>query len=261
MKYRLETITPAKAEWYLKNNPNNRRINDAHVRYLAEAMERGEWMVNGESIKFNGNSLLDGQHRLMACIKCGIPLETLVIRELTEGTKKTIDAGRNRTANDILTIDGEINTALLAATINKVVSYDHGKAMKRYKVTNLQVEEFLSKNPDVRNSVLRFAGKTQKIITPSLGAACHYIFSRLSADDANIFFDKLIDGTDLSAESPILLLRNRLIFDAASDKRMRPEARFGLAIKAWNLYRRGDVRRTLSFRWGGANAEPFPTAI
>ncbi len=49
----------------------------------ANAMKSGEWKYNGESIKVcTDGSLLDGQHRLEACIESGVTFDTLLVTNL-----------------------------------------------------------------------------------------------------------------------------------------------------------------------------------
>lgn len=48
-------------------------------------MRNGNWKANGEAIKFSSTGrLLDGQHRLRACVKEQVPFTTLVIRGLED---------------------------------------------------------------------------------------------------------------------------------------------------------------------------------
>ena len=62
LKITTERITPKQAEKYLEENiENNRPILDRHVAVLARDMKAGNWVQNGETIKFNGTgALLDG---------------------------------------------------------------------------------------------------------------------------------------------------------------------------------------------------------
>ena len=98
IKTNVEVITPAVAAEYLRlYNQGNRKPNKAQVAYYAKMMNEGEWELNGESIKFSGSGetlrLLDGQHRLMACVEANVPFETLVVRDIEEKTFDTLDQG------------------------------------------------------------------------------------------------------------------------------------------------------------------------
>ena len=65
----IETITPAKAAEYLKFNRSNRRVIYRRVDFYVKQMEKNQWKLTGDSIKFNGQNLIDGQHRLEAVIR------------------------------------------------------------------------------------------------------------------------------------------------------------------------------------------------
>jgi hypothetical protein len=63
-------ITPELAKEILENkNSGNRPIKKEHIKMLTSTLRNDEWMLNGESIAFSESGrLLDGQHRLTACV-------------------------------------------------------------------------------------------------------------------------------------------------------------------------------------------------
>ena len=90
----LETITPALVEQYLKSNTRNRTPNQGIVTMLTNAILHGKWKVNGDAIRFGAdNTLYDGQHRLMAICKAGVPVQTHVVRGLAPEARDVIDLG------------------------------------------------------------------------------------------------------------------------------------------------------------------------
>jgi hypothetical protein len=98
MTINQEVITPAMAQEYLKfNTENYRSINNVRVISYAADMKAGRWQLNGEGIKFDTNgTLIDGQHRLQAIVRAGVPIEMLVIRGIEAGTNLyDIGAGRS----------------------------------------------------------------------------------------------------------------------------------------------------------------------
>mgnify|MGYP006267278459 CR=1 FL=1 len=79
----VEVITPAEAQGYLNNNAKHRPIKDKKVAEYMEKMQDGQWKLNGKTICFDSNGrLLNGQHRLSAVVRSGVPLTTVVIRGL-----------------------------------------------------------------------------------------------------------------------------------------------------------------------------------
>lgn len=79
----VEIITPAEAQAYLDNNAKHRPIKEKKVaEYMAE-MQNGQWRLNGKTICFDTTGrLLNGQHRLSAVVRSGVPLTTVVVRGL-----------------------------------------------------------------------------------------------------------------------------------------------------------------------------------
>ena len=79
----VEVINPGEAKAYLDNNAKHRPIKDKKVaEYMAE-MREGHWKLNGKTICFDSTGrLLNGQHRLSAVVRSGVPLTTVVIRGL-----------------------------------------------------------------------------------------------------------------------------------------------------------------------------------
>lgn len=106
MQITTETITPEIAAEYLKHNTNNRNIRTSHVEYLSNAIKRGEWVLSHQGIAFDESGILvDGQHRLHAIIKSGIPVQVLVSRNVSDNVFKVTDKQVTRTYGDILHIN------------------------------------------------------------------------------------------------------------------------------------------------------------
>lgn len=102
------TITPEMAEDWLRDfNTRNRKIQRAHVRMIASDITDGYWMVNAQPIGFTGDPetaerrsimLLNGQHRLKACVESGIPIETFVAKNIPEAAFATYDIHAKKSA-------------------------------------------------------------------------------------------------------------------------------------------------------------------
>lgn len=137
----VETITPAKAREYLKQNTNNyRRMSRSTVRSYAEDIKNGRWELNGETIVFGKNGILkDGQHRLAAIVLANKPVDILVVRGVENEVDK-IDIGKKRTDVDILNAEGfECGTTLIAAAniiVNRFSGNRNGTAVQEYVKKN-----------------------------------------------------------------------------------------------------------------------------
>lgn len=77
----LETITPDCAKEMLDKHTGGRHLKIHHINKLADAMKNGKWIMNGEAIKITSDDqVVDGLHRLFACIQADVPFETVVVR-------------------------------------------------------------------------------------------------------------------------------------------------------------------------------------
>ena len=108
MEARIELITPQIAEQYLAKNSNNyRRLYKATVEQYASEMLNGEWIFNGEAIKFNkSGKLVDGQHRLSAIVKSGCSVPMVVITDVNDDVNTYLTLGHK---GNLLCTAGEIS--------------------------------------------------------------------------------------------------------------------------------------------------------
>lgn len=121
----IETITPETARQYLADKARNRSIKKGHVARLAADMQAGRWNMTGEAIKFNGHALIDGQHRLEACVISGCEFTTLVVRGVSHEAAKLMDIGVKRGVADVVGMFGDVempNTNTVAACARLVMS-------------------------------------------------------------------------------------------------------------------------------------------
>ena len=111
-------ITPELAKEILSNqNHGNRAIKKAHVKMLATTLKSNEWMLNGESITFSESGrLLDGQHRLTACVNSGKSFQTILIKGIKDDDAfGTIDIGKPRSVADLMDLQGLPKAPLFSA--------------------------------------------------------------------------------------------------------------------------------------------------
>lgn len=97
----MEIIKPEDAKRILDEMPAQRSLNRDTVILYAESMKNNEWLLNGETIIFDEEGkLMDGQHRLSACVESGVPLHTMVMRGVPRRFMPTLDIGRTRSLKD-----------------------------------------------------------------------------------------------------------------------------------------------------------------
>jgi len=257
MQISIETITPDLAKEYLKINHNNRKFSDRHVTTLANEMSR-EWKLNGDAIRFSQERLIDGQHRLMACVKSGMPFTTVVARNVNDDVFDTIDCGSKRTASQVLSIRGEKYACCLSSMLRKIHLYNIGKITKSEKVTSTTIEEVLKENPDARQSAAWAANhKRFSVINVSDLAFLHYLFSSIDREDGHNFMSKVVSGLGLCASDPEYILREKIAREKSTNKDLKKGVVIAYSIKAWNAKRSGGDLKRLA--WG--KDKEFPVAV
>ena len=264
---RLVDLTPALAEELLGRNPRNRKFSKSNYEVVKRAIERGEWLVNGEAIKVSeGGYILDGQHRCRAVAETGITIRTFIIEGLPDATQDTMDTGRSRSLGDILSIHGEPNASSLASVVRRmIVAERYGLRVASgfvggYPLTNKECMDWLESNPWVREYV--HPGRAVARATPLGGAMASTLmrtFDNIDADDSTHFWGRVVDGLELTAKSPLHVLRTSYRIASEETKGERNQRYLtAVTIKAWNSYRDGDEISQLKYRMGGAKPEAFP---
>lgn len=260
----LETITPEVAEDMMGHNLNNRNLREGIVYRTAEAIERGEWEVNGDTIKFDRDGvLLDGQHRLAACVLCGIPIKTWVIRGLEGKARDSVDTGISRSNGDILGLSGYTAASHLAACLRWIylIRKDLMKSARSYRnnITPTLGKQMIAESPSIPED-LKFTYILQKNVPfpHPLAGAMYHEFSRRDQAQANEFFLRFANGDSLQMGNPILVLRNKMFREYAKPQRL-PSNYFGaFMVKAWNAWREGREIHLLTWNPGGSMNEKFP---
>jgi hypothetical protein len=80
-------VSPQQASIWLQSNQHNRPINEATVAFYAKEMLAGKWRLMGQAIIFSkSGKLLNGQHRLMACVRSGKIIPASVVFDMDEQT-------------------------------------------------------------------------------------------------------------------------------------------------------------------------------
>ena len=243
IKTEVIDITPAMAAKLLETNNFNRNLSKNRVENLASMMLNGTWEFNGDTIRISEKGvLLDGQHRLHALIKSNKTLKCIVVSNLPDEVFTTIDVGASRSASDFLSIDGFKHTTSLAAAALLVFNYQNSNN----PLINLQLKNKASKrellqicrdNPDLLTAVSRVAGsnKLNTISSPSVLSFCYFIFSKANKEKAEMFFNELEAGYYSYFNSPIAILRDRLMTSkntSITDRKITA----ALLFTTWNYF-------------------------
>lgn len=255
-------ITPEEAEEMLRKNKHNRPIVNSAFERMARDMREGNWRLTGDTIKFDpmGN-LIDGQHRLWACIEAGVAFETFVAYGVSPDAFDVIDTGMKRSSAAMMHLKGERDTALLAGATNLYWKYEKKYLQKAAPVspTNRETMRCLEQNPGLRDAVSE-AKRVKHLVSAAVAGFVFYVTAQKSPDEAVAFFDKLSAGEGLLGGDPVLALRERLIRNKTSIAKLRQRDLVILMLKAWNAFRERRKVRTLPIikKERGQAAESFP---
>lgn len=269
-------MTPEVASELLGNNPSNRTISDRNSSKITRQITNGEWQFNGDAIRLTEDgTMIDGQHRAVACISANTPIRVLVVWGVPAETQDTIDTGKSRTLTDILAIRGYANTALLSVVLRSIYTRDHGSLeecfemqgyVTRLRWTNAELLAFLNLNEDRIRDLMKIAiqrGDKIPYMPKSTAAVLIEEFEDASNEDADEFWYRLTTGVADHPQDPCLVLRRTLQREA--DKHYR-EGRSNvwiaaITIKAWNAYLQGKPVNHLRMIRGGTQPELFPTVL
>lgn len=254
----VRKITPALAEKMLKRNTRNRSVSEHTVKRYAEDMTAGRWKLSNDAICFNGDLMINGQHRLHAVIKSGVAIQCFVIESMDSDAFDVMDIGKRRSIGDALSVMGEKNANVVGAALQLIERYMTGQmagAEKRKRYSAIDVESFLKKYPEVRESVPFGIGSIRKLCgSGAMPSACHYLFSRKSPEQANQFMTTLKSGAGLEAGDPIFILREALMHNAIAKAKLPLSHIMAYIIKGWNAWRKNRPMKFLRFQ----DKEEFP---
>lgn len=269
----LETITPDRARELLACNTENfRKPDDRRVRRFAEEMEKGRWELTGDTIKMLDGVLLDGQHRILACIRSGMSFQTFIAYGI-KANAATFDRGKPRTVSQYLSHEGISNANEIAALCRNVICHDRGywaapSFAIDYYTDSALIEYAMENNAGLQASLAIFGSnvKRLKLIPRSLAAVFIHIGSGRvdnpeNDDLVSWFWSGFSSGANLSDGDPPLTLRNRLLDNRESKSKMSPSYMRYISTIAWNKTVRGEAATILRVRTVGPAKEKIPDRI
>lgn len=246
----LVYITPEIAKHYLSYNTQNRKESGSSINFLTEQMNKGLFIENGESIVFDKNmKLTDGQHRLMAIIKSGNSYHIPVVKGVDVKSMATYDTGKNRSAADVLSINGFKNSNLLSTFIKLINIYEikSSKASKPLsfsrdeQLTNQQILNYCKDNYDwlyrIILDVTNIYVKSEiKVISKSNFCYLVYMIGGKNPDQSVYEFMKNIYGLNRTQDTATSYLYSKLYKSKINKEPLRFYWVLGMTIKAWNYF-------------------------
>lgn len=252
-------ITPLIASaWLAKYNKRNRSLRQDHIRRLAEEMLAGRWRVTHQGIAFSSEPvLLDGQHRLAAVARAGIPVQMRVFFNEPADGMDVIDANMvARTNLDVINLAGYVGqvSAKELATLRRMLA---GLGCEERYTAKQEADLFMR-----HRDAIRFAHdnlttcEVKNVCTSVTRAVIARAFYTEDHTKLAHFAEVLKSGLPTCEEDqPIILLFRYLVTDARSGHSdpVRRE-RYAKTERALDAYLRGERLKALR----ATSAELFP---
>lgn len=256
-------VTPAMAENWLDGKTPNREVSDRLVERYARDMQAHAWHLNGEPIIFDEDEkLMDGQHRLWAVWTSACTVPMLVVFGAARESMDTYDMGRARKFSDALQIKGHTNTKQMSAAARWWFWYDYNRQGGSLgSPTHHELNEVIRHHPEVGDAA-RMVQKTKagRLITPGILTFVLSAALERSPEKAQAFLEALNTGVNLDPSNAVYHLREKMVSNANSTKKLDPIVIAAYTVKVWNYFFKDRQMRHL--RWANTHEsrpEAFPT--
>lgn len=261
---RYQVITPEMAKQHLVHNTRNRFVSDRLKGQYGRAMAQlNGWPFVGTALVFGpGGEVLDGQHRLLACVESGQPFATLVVENVPLEYQPYLDAGRKRTAADMAAINKIPNGNLITSAARTLLNWEHWREhQSAVQTSNPEVWDYTVANLGPLQNALLSAericsrdGIGPKKVSRTALMAGFVRAVQISADPflVNDFFAGLAVG-NLPAGHPVRTLRQRYLM--AEQPHLKQDLYF--LIRTWNAVVGKESMQRLQVPTGGITVSAF----
>lgn len=238
-----EIITPTDAATILGMNTGNRHPKPKRQAQLERDIAQGRFIPNGETIIIGKTRLLNGQNRLLACIRADRPFISLVVRGIDDHAFDSMDQVTPRSVVDKLRTMGHVsNPTGLASALSILWRFDTGRYRNAFgwqmHPTIGEALATLSEHPEVEDAVATIGAHARSVGFPTAAiSAMSIICGRTDSELAEGFFARLVSGEKLTADEPVYLLRRRFDANRTAKAKLTVLEQSILIVKAWNATR------------------------
>lgn len=239
-------ITPSIAEAWLDKNVSNRKASRQAVGKYARDMQSGAWLCTGDPIKFNAaGDLIDGQHRLMACIKAGVGFDSFVIYGLPDNAKSVVDTGKSRSARDVLAMGGALNAVRLASAARALLDYRSESIHRNQTWSHSEILDVIERHPTLPKSVGLF-GKVSRGAPVAYLNFVHCVATSIlgKENEATKMYQVWQSGVPAYDGDPMHLLRERVLSGQVGHRQLL----LPTLCHAWNMFSAGQPVKNLRMR-------------
>lgn len=266
LRFRFEEFTPTKCESILAQTKSPQRaLSGKTVAEYARDMKNKVWRITGDTLKFDsdGNNK-DGQHRLHACIKAKTPFHSYVAYDMPEEAMEAVDSGYKRSfAHHLRISEGMSGSQQYAVMVKNLLTYRQARVTHTPTYSKHELASSMKSEKDLQDSfdfVHGLYSRGASIVTTGIGACVYQIIRSdprsPSLSRAQEFIRGLMTGADLPQDSPVYILRQRLLtYRGGAGKILTRPHRFALIFKTWIAFR--DGTRIKQLKWGRKEVFPY----
>ena len=259
MNARIINLTPQVAGELLKKNNHNRKPSDRQISFYVNQMRSGLWKENGEAIIVgNDNKIKDGQHRLLAVIRANYSYRVPLITEVDSSAMDTIDTGKNRSLQDIISLNGYAYpnqkakiAKLILASSHKSKSSGIGKqgvmfSSDKTSVSNSAGLDYVIENNDFLDKILKMSHQISSkspntVISVADLAFIAYMLVGYDLENEDIRgFLKELCGAEYAGDSSASYVYKCMAKAKNTKTHLNRYWLRGLIIKSWNNYINGN---------------------
>lgn len=250
----LLEITPEMANnwWKTKRRVKNRPIKKGRVLQYKSDMAAGRFYPNNDSICFDAEGyLINGHHRLQACIKAGTPFKSFVHYNLDPRAFVTMDVPAARSMADVLDLSMIPNARIIGPALLLWARFQAGKLDGgSMNLTFQDQEDVYRANKDAVDAAAALIAelKWSYILPPAVALFFLLVFRLEDPARADEFMRSLSTGAHLSEGHPIIALRDALINSRRSNLKsatLTQHMIIALTLKAWQLVIKGKQSKHL----------------
>lgn len=253
---RVYTISPELAQFILEEkNGANRKVSATKVSEYIDAMNDKRWPVTGATIVFSKSGfLMDGQHRLLACVRAGVAIKTYVVFGIDDGAFAMMDIGRKRTNVDAFAIAKIPYPQVTAKATRWLAIFDRNPEERGMSMTNDQALRWYEDNIQKQTmadcarraiAIEKSAKLTNAAIPAGSTAALLYSFALKSKKDMVEFSNVFSEGK-AHGRAVMSCLRGAM---ERSGGRVHEVYRNAIIILAWNAFRNGKRVTQATLNW------------
>lgn len=248
------TISPADAKAILLAMPPQRMLSPTNVRYFAELIVAGRFRVTHQGLAFDKEGkLLDGMHRLTACVQADRAISVQVTFNLDRDLFDAMDRGRVRNhADDLVT--GTLTSdrkyaEIMAAAAKNIWQIERGlvpwNPPPKYEFQMKELREIVARHEFIYDAI-SYVYKHQSSwrgIGMGVAATFYTLFHAINPQKADVFIEQVALGENLKYGDPAYAFREYRRHAGSAHGRANRSAIMITLVRAWNAFVEG---RTLT---------------